>query len=530
MKKIRYIDNLTLPKASILKDSSEYMSDLSKQSKKYSLLADIRATHSGYLLNGRVYMGKFMKAATDSWTKPYNRPVLLNHEQRNGEPIGRVVASHFTQTKQGDQFDRDYKNPDQGNNFGSGFITLKMAIKDKDAIEKVLDGRYSTVSTAHRTENSLCSICGTDWEAADLFDMPCDHMPGHKYEKDNKSQIAYLINTAMTYDEVSFVNVPAQQNVAVLSLQTVADSGEKSVDFVSSQYGRVRDFMLSSGETLFSLVKRDGMKDELPSDALSLLSTKVSLFVPDNNGDGESNMKKDNKDKVDGIIDTIISEHESKKASKDEVAVIEQPNVLEQTKAEAVPAKEESEAKEPVAAVKPVENKEPVSTESKDNRNDTESNKAFETALKAVADQKEKAIEEARKLQSLLDAKTNLCDELNKEIIKLKSDNVLEKARQLAISRINLGKPGTESIDSKEKFDAYVDSLSKRSVESLRDSLSDILPELNKVLKDRNKTPILEDKNLVTGKVKGRLDSTNAKSIEKPENKLENKETFLQSL
>ncbi|RKZ12961.1 hypothetical protein DRQ53_14040, partial [bacterium] len=189
------------------------------------LKVSIRATHSGSLVNNRVYKGIHMKDATSTWTDPYSRPILTHHADGGGmfgppaeDPKGRVVSAEFTQLRKGSGFENDFKRPQLGG-MGSGYITVEAFITDWDAIQKILDGRYLTVSSSQTTDEMVCSVCQQDW-----FKDYCEHSPGETYEvetgKGKKAKVreyfCYGIAGPLVYRELSFVNVPAQPNAKVL--------------------------------------------------------------------------------------------------------------------------------------------------------------------------------------------------------------------------------------------------------------------------------------------------------------------------
>src|SRR3990167_1281149 len=71
-------------------------------SNKYVLRPVIRATHSGYLLNERVYPGTHMQDSVGSWVSienggkaAYNKPILTHHNIEEGDPIGRVISAEY---------------------------------------------------------------------------------------------------------------------------------------------------------------------------------------------------------------------------------------------------------------------------------------------------------------------------------------------------------------------------------------------------------------------------------------------------
>ena len=73
----------------------------SVSSQATQLVVTIDATYSGYLLNNRVYPGKFVrdKRSWGTWISadrgglaPFDKPVLTHHQQSDGDPIGRSTG------------------------------------------------------------------------------------------------------------------------------------------------------------------------------------------------------------------------------------------------------------------------------------------------------------------------------------------------------------------------------------------------------------------------------------------------------
>ncbi len=206
-----------------------------------SLLVRITASHAGRLTgNHALYLPAMMKVGITSFTNPYQKPVLLNHDE-DSDPLGRIKSAEYIDTSKDimvkDKQIRDFFHPEVafddmlklvdkiGNRLldpmyaGLGFAQVIAKITDPDAIPKILDGRYLTVSTSMVTDKAVCSICKTDW----LKDGKCDHTPGKMYDK----KPCFIITGSMRYDELSYVNRPADalaQNVEILTDNLVQDS------------------------------------------------------------------------------------------------------------------------------------------------------------------------------------------------------------------------------------------------------------------------------------------------------------------
>lgn len=215
--------------ASIAQHRDSYLRLLDANAEAVSgLRVKIRATNSGCIVNGRVYKGIHMREAVDTWLKPYPRPILVHHADGGGmfgpdpvDPKGRVESAEFIQVRKGRGFENDWKSPAKDGGMGSGYIEVIANITDADAIQKILDGRYLTVSSSQTTNEMTCSICGQDW-----FKDYCEHSPGNTYEievgkgknKKTREYFCYGICGPLVYRELSFVNVPAQVNAQVLGV------------------------------------------------------------------------------------------------------------------------------------------------------------------------------------------------------------------------------------------------------------------------------------------------------------------------
>ena len=208
-----------------------------------SLLVHASATHSG-VINGnmKMYRPDRMQAAVSTWLpkNSYARPVLVQHDEE-GEIVGRIRSAEYVDEswKWNKDFpivkDMAFYNKDARSKLsvlkscdwiakhlmpledftGLGYIDLGFQVTDPKSIRKVLNDEYLTVSVGSRTDSAVCSICHTDWAA----DEPCEHKPGKMYDK----QRCFLITGNLKYDEMSFVNFPADR-AALITSKVLKDS------------------------------------------------------------------------------------------------------------------------------------------------------------------------------------------------------------------------------------------------------------------------------------------------------------------
>ena len=195
------------------------------------LLIRVAASHAGRLTsNNAFYPPQRMQAAIPTFIQPYQKPFLLNHNLE-GDPLGRIISAryvdltvsqpHLQPVRDLLMFQQDDLAVFQlidilGNQLirpdfpGLGYAEIIARISSREAIERILDGRYQTVSVAFVTDQAICSICRTDW----LQDGKCEHTPGKMVD----DKPCFIIVGNMRFDEVSFVNRPADSLAGVLEI------------------------------------------------------------------------------------------------------------------------------------------------------------------------------------------------------------------------------------------------------------------------------------------------------------------------
>jgi len=225
---------------------SQYNAANIKESSDRKFFIDIEAIHE--LVTGNFVQftstelrgSKKKKTGKYSWTYPYDKPVLLNHDQYGGEPVGRVIDAKFS------------------NSTVSGIpaIKLKAEINDPDAIEKIKDKRYQTVSIGAHAKGANCSICNHDW----VNEGWCEHTPGGEYEEGTMS----LILKDITFVEVSFVNIPADE------FATITDFYEESSLIKQSDQSYV--FFDKENEPI---TNTGGLKQDMSEDTIIKLQESI---------------------------------------------------------------------------------------------------------------------------------------------------------------------------------------------------------------------------------------------------------------
>lgn len=453
MTNINFKDTIIIEQSissSLRTDASTILS----RDKRPSLKVEIDATHSGTLINNRVYPGKFVKDGYRSFyskdkggSAEYDKPILKHHDMKE-DPIGRITGARFTQLKHGSTFDTDFLTPDESGSKGSGIVTITGIITDLDAIQKIVDSRFLSVSAGHSSPYLLCSNCGDS-----LYG--CPHYPGLKYnedgEEDEDGTMCWAITGPMTYHETSFVNMPASPAAKLVnfSWEDSKDSWSKATHIASQVQGRkesVRSFSLCDDDGELSLLNgvnkltkkktafvvspaiADKLKHAISSDESKVEDEPIDGRLPDDGiNSGASDVER-NLDKANNLDDT------SKKDTEMEKELEDAKNEIQSLKDELTTAKTK--------------------------------NIELEKEVQAKDSQIERLASDAQGMQD-------------------KMSNTL--AMSLASMRTRFGKQLPKGEDGKElTVDQYVERLSDRSVESLQDSLADLMLEIDQLPVDKS--------------------------------------------
>ena len=60
-----------------------------------SLMVDIEAIHSRVTRNNTYYSPECLKDSVPYWTNPYERPVIMHHNEKDGVIIGRIKSVEY---------------------------------------------------------------------------------------------------------------------------------------------------------------------------------------------------------------------------------------------------------------------------------------------------------------------------------------------------------------------------------------------------------------------------------------------------
>jgi hypothetical protein len=251
----------------------------------HALTTENSTTYTAQELRG----SETKKTGQYSWNYPYDAPVLTHHNQHNGEPIGRVVAAKFSSSSQA----------------GPPVIKLKCEITDPEAVEKVKDGRYQTVSIGGYAEHAYCSICGKDW----LTEGSCNHWPGREYGEESK-ELAHLILGDINFIEVSFVNVPADQHAQITTIVEGIDREE-----VENKNENIEESINTQGGTAMTLEEQVKILEEkvkVKKEKAEVVETKLKTTESKLETLKESNeLLTEEKEVLEGRVENLETEIEA---------------------------------------------------------------------------------------------------------------------------------------------------------------------------------------------------------------------------
>jgi hypothetical protein len=221
------------------------------------LKVTLRASHAGMRnRNWTMYAPDGMRNSCHTWVYPYQKPVQVHHDDM-ADPIGRIIGARYapfeasanlsqdmvTAMRLFDAAKSDTDIVDAANLLdeagvldgedwkGVGELLFDTVIMDADAAQKVLDGRYLTVSVSQHPKKALCSICHQDW----VEKGQCKHERGEVDEETGKRMFLIVGDTRGT--EVSFINHPADEfagpsEIRPISIDQQAEGAEPLKDFV----------------------------------------------------------------------------------------------------------------------------------------------------------------------------------------------------------------------------------------------------------------------------------------------------------
>ena len=181
----------------------EYLNDLNKTNElnlneytnsdfitiaENSIMVDIEGIHEYPFCtrNYTRYMKEALVNSVPTWTKPYLKPLIMHHNDKDGKIIGRIYNTEYT---------------NKNTSYGNGALVFTVNVPDKDGKEQIQDGRLMTTSIGVSATDVRCSICGANIAEGE----ECEHERGRLYD----GEICYWDIYEMEGKELSYVIVPS---------------------------------------------------------------------------------------------------------------------------------------------------------------------------------------------------------------------------------------------------------------------------------------------------------------------------------
>lgn len=239
-----------------------------KNVKKGAIIQLIEGIHVGPTGNFTRYRKEGLINSIDSWTSPYNKPLIMHHNEEDGKIIGRVLKV-------------DYREGNTRN--GKGALIFTCYVTDPDGVEQIKDGRLSTVSVGAIGTDIRCSICGKYIEVDDDGrNIGCEHQKGNMYG----TEIAYWDIFNMEAKELSYVIVPSDKyahNLETYDAEEYFNQQNKTTLKENLQEGvasKMAENKQNQGQVIDESIKAD--------------ATKVAVEGEENNKEPEVNTAESN--------------------------------------------------------------------------------------------------------------------------------------------------------------------------------------------------------------------------------------------
>lgn len=410
-----------------------------------ALDVEMEATHSGKNHNYCIYYEDSMEKDAESFVNPFKKPMLKNHNDYSGEPLGRITQSWYGPSALTDE---------------RSAIHLKARVTDQDAIPKFLDGRYGTVSIGGTMGTVTCNVCGKTILKDGKFKF-CGHWRGESY----KDQVCYWGARDIEYHEVSTVNNPADDYAQIMKVTVVTDSTEK-------KDGKEETPMANTGKDSVQVDAAKKAVCDIIDQMLGKPAVADSNPAPDTkDGNGEQANADDSQTQTDANTQDAQQTDELAKAqkeladSKEEIAKLQKEledsnSALEQAKKELEDSKTEANDFKDKCMALATANKELV---------------ADSIIVKEVAAGKVKEEEKDSRKEELLAMSM-------KDLNKLSEEEVVKDAAPRVPAQVTnptLANPDKDSKDSNGTADTHKETTdSKEAKKTVDDFANDIVGKL----------------------------------------------------
>lgn len=200
--------------------------------------AKIEAIHADFsTINFTRYRHDCLKESLSSWTNPYKIPVIMYHNDYDGQVIGRVINANM-------------ENGQRNTSLQALFLDIK--VPHYRTREDIREGILDTVSVGMSGLDVRCSICGSNIAQGDF----CEHQKGYTYD----GKTCYWDVYEAVAKEVSFVIVPSDKYAGVVSWYDPWREESKEHDSTVVKRKRPISLQTSESENINDSNKRNNIE------------------------------------------------------------------------------------------------------------------------------------------------------------------------------------------------------------------------------------------------------------------------------
>lgn len=435
-----------------------------------SLMVEIEAIHSRVTRNNTYYSPECLKESVPYWTNPYERPVIMHHNERDGQIIGRIKSVEYKET---------------GTRSGTSALIFTANVGDEEGKKGIKNGTLSTVSIGVIAHDLRCSICGTNLAEEGM----CEHEKGETYD----GKLCYWIINKMEPKEVSYVIVPSDiyaHNIRVYdAIKKKKSEVKESVENIFEDLIKsTKEIVDSIQESATETTEGTQVDEEVEKGAKTTEpETKQESEVKDTKKEEETEQASE--ESQEEKTEEAIEENKSEEESKEEEEKTEESESKEEAKTE------EKENEELIAAQAKIEELtkevEKLKSENEKLSNKAENEKRLKESAEAKlveyqAKEKKSLVEQINKLRTDL----NLTAEDEVTLIESSEETLRNTIKQLneftAVQKKIFGMQTltspvavSESKDNTTKENNKVTNV-KESIEDSNKSLEDDYIELLK--------------------------------------------------
>lgn len=430
-----------------------------------SLMVEIEAIHSRVTRNNTYYSPECLKESVPYWTNPYERPVIMHHNERDGQIIGRIKSVEYKET--------DTRS-------GTSALVFTANVGDEAGKKGIKNGTLSTVSIGVIAHDLRCSICGTNLAEEGM----CEHEKGETYD----GKLCYWIINKMEPKEVSYVIVPSDiyaHNIRVYD----AIKKKKSEVKESVENNIFEDLLKSTKEIVDSIQESAATETVEGTQVDEEVEKDAKIANPETTEETKTEETVEEEASEETTEEKEVEETEEKEESKEEESQEENKEEVEESK------EEQKENEELIAAKAKIEELtkeiETLKSENEKLSNKAENEKRLKEAAECKlveyqAKEKKSLVEQINKLRTDL----NLTAEDEATLIESSEETLRNTIKQLneftAVQKKIFGmqtltSPAAvcESKDNTTKENNEITNV-KESIEDSNKSLEDDYIELFK--------------------------------------------------